>query len=305
MGFLDRFKSDSTPGPDALTAEVAARLRVLPSVEAVEALDADTVSVSWAGQPEPATVLLDELRPAWKSASGFDRIALLDEFIEGLTPGAPTAAPAPATAPAVPAAGVGDAVPAATGSTEWDRLRPQLLPALRPPEAVGPDAVSWSFGDALRIVIVTAGGGLEISGADRDEVGVTDEDLDAAATANLESIDPAPEPIAPDARAWVATAPAGLQSSWLLAPRRLLERTGLTSAIAFAPLPGELVVIDPDDTELVRSIAESTLRILEEQPGRLCPLPFRMVADGVEIWEPADEHPAADAVQRTRERFSL
>ncbi len=70
MGLLDRFKKE--PGPDALTFEAVARARAVPGVAQAEAIDADTVHVTWAGHEAPAALSLAEVRPAWTKASGFD-----------------------------------------------------------------------------------------------------------------------------------------------------------------------------------------------------------------------------------------
>ena len=305
MGFLDRFKSEGPRPPDALTYEIVARLRVLAASETVEPVDADTVRVTWHGRPEQ-TVELGELRPTWKRSSGFDRIQLLDDFVEGVTAGGgggSSSEPGAASAPAPP---VDEPVPVPIEElfdSEWARLRPSLMLALRATGTSDEDAVVWPFGDGAQIVALDIGAGTEITRADLDRLDVSDREVEAAALRNLEALDPAPEPIGDGVRAWVPTTPAGLKSSWLLAPHRLLEACGLPSAIGFAPLPDELVVIDPADDDLVRSIATSTLRILEEQPGTLVAAPLEITREAVDVWDPPADHPAAAVVAEMKERF--
>lgn len=291
MGFLDRFKSGPN-APDALTVEVIARLRVLPSVEAADAVDGDTVSVTWAGRPEAAAVDLTELRPRWKTAGGFDRIQLLDDFIDALRDGPPPSTEVAASAPPPDEGG-------------WAAHRSVVLPVLT---RIGPEsraAVTWPVGAVLHAVVNGPDRSTPVSMGDLERWGVRTDEVRAAAVANLEAVDPRPDPISPGARAWFPTGPEGLQSSWLVAPARLLAGTGLTSAIAFVPVVSELVVIDPADEALVQSIAASTNRIVAEQTLPLCPLPFVLSAVGAEPWDPPAGHPAAPDVAEARERFPL
>ena len=305
MGFLDRFKSDGPRPPDALTYEIVARLRVLGATESVEPVDADTVRVTWHGGPDQS-VELGELRPTWKRSSGFDRIQLLDDFVEGVrSGGAAGSSPAPDDEVAPPP--VADEPVPVPIEEVFDsggaRLRPTLLRALRPAGTADEDAVVWPFGDGAQIVALDIAAGTEITRADVDRLDVSAGEVEAAALKNLEALDPAPEPIGDGMRAWVPTTPAGLKSSWLLAPHRLLEACGLSSAIGFAPLPDELVVIDPADEGLVGAIATSTMRILEEQPGTLVAAPLEITRDAVDVWDPPADHPAAAVVAEMKERF--
>lgn len=293
MGFLDRFKS-GTSAPDALTVEVVARLRVLPAVESADAVDGDTVSVAWTGHAGPATVDLTELRPRWKAAGGFDRIQLLDDFIDALRDGPPPSTEVAAPAP-VPDADDGG----------WAGNRDLVLPVLTRIDPESRAAVTWPVGGVLHAVVNGADRSTPVSAGDLERWGVGPDEVRAAAVANLETVDPRPDPISPGARAWVPTGPDGLQSSWLVAPGRLLAGTGLTSAIAFVPVVSELVVIDPTDESLVQSIAASTNRIVAEQALPLCPLPFVLSAAGAEPWDPPAGHPAAADVAAARERFPL
>src|SRR3546814_12213706 len=84
MGLLDRFKK--APGPDALTWEAVARLRVIPGVAGAEAVDADTVEVAWPDNPYTSTRTHATARDGWSKSSGFARkeimIALLGEVAQ-------------------------------------------------------------------------------------------------------------------------------------------------------------------------------------------------------------------------------
>ena len=105
MGLLDRFKK--APGPDAMTWEAVARLRVVPGVAGAEAVDADTVEIAWADNPYPSTLSLVAARDAGLSylaitdhsqalamANGLDEtralehartVRALNERLEGIT----------------------------------------------------------------------------------------------------------------------------------------------------------------------------------------------------------------------------
>lgn len=304
VGFLDRFSKDTAAAPDAFTTEMVARIRALPSVERAEPTDADTVSVTWSGGRESEAVDISGLRQPWKQAKGFDRIELLDDFIAGLSPGQyppasptsgdePDASPEPGPAPP-PGPTATDAV------TEWSQVASQLVPVLRRVRA-GDGALTWPIGELLEATAIWAGGATPITDDQCAVWGVGLDDVRSAATSNLVAIDPAPDAIGPGARAWVPTSPEGLQSSWLAAPERLLHQLGLATAIVLVPLRSELVVVDPEDIELVQSILTNTLAILESQANVLCPVPFLVTAEDVQDWMPAASHPAAQLVHQTRD----
>lgn len=293
MGFLDRFTKD-TSTPDAFTIEIAARIRALAGVNHVETIDADTVAVTWTGRTEPDHIDIGGTRPAWKQVKGFDRIELVDEFIAGLGPGdAPTTIPGPA----IP----GIAEPA--GGARWAAASLDVLPLLRRTMTDADGLVTWPVTELLEATATGTDHSVPITMAQCDEWGITAAQVRTAATDNLAALDPAPDAIGDGMRAWVPTAPDGQQSSWLTAPTRLLERLGLTTGIAIAPLVGELVVVDPDDDDLVVAIIDNTLTIIEDTSDTLCPVPFLVSSDRVDIWEPAAGHPAADLVHRTHRLF--
>jgi hypothetical protein len=283
MGFLDRLKGGQG-GPDVLTTEIVARLRAMPTVDSAEARDADGVVVRWTGHDADQVVDLGELRPRWRQASGFDRIELVDGFLEQLGPGA--AAPSDPAPDAGPVGG-------------WDQLRAGVRPVLRRSGDRDLD-VCWAVGAGVAATVVLDG--RPVTTPDCDGWGVGELDVRAAAVANLRALDPAPEPVGPGARAWVATAPAGTQAAWLVAPGPLLDAIGLVEGVAFAPLPGELVVVDPADIDLLRSILASTEQIVAEQAEPLTAVPFVLTAAGARPWEPAADHPLADEVAAVRRR---
>lgn len=300
MGFLDRF-SRARDAPDALTAEVVARLRVLPTVEAAQATAADSVTVTWAAQSRPTTIDLTDLRPRWREASGFDRIELLDLFIEGLpTGGGAPVAPGegPVVAPRSDPVAEASAVPPA--DVGWSSAGADLLPVLRREVVAGTGAISWPVAGILHAVIVGADRWAPVTTTDCERWSVDAEEVRTRAVTNLRTLDPAPDPIGPGVRAWVATAPQGLQSSWIVDPGAFLRAVGLDSGIAFAPLPGELVVVDAADAALVQSVTASTLRIVAEQQSPLTPVPFVLTDDGAQVWEPPAGHPAAADVAQAR-----
>ena len=304
VGFLDRF-AKTPDAPDAFLKEVLARLRARPDVASVEAVDADTVAIGWRDRPGSEEVTVGALRGPWKQASGFYRIELLDDFMADLAPGAPSTGDAPLGVE--PESHVDAEVhpevhpdPHLPGEDDWVSAAPGLVAAVRR-AGIDDGAVTWPVGDLLDGVAVSAADGSAVTDTDCGRWGVSPFDVQAVAIENLSVVDPAPDPVGPDARAWVATEPAGRQAGWLAAPGRLLERCGVTTAIVLAPLPGELVVVDPADAELVRSILTSTLQIVAAETEILCPVPFLVTADEVVAWAPGAGDPAAaDLVARAR-----
>lgn len=313
MGFLDRFKKEqAAAAPDALTREAAARVRAVPGVVAVEAVDADTLSVTWSGLEEAAPLSLAGIRDRWSAARGFDRIEVMDEFVAGVAPpvaGPSTPPPPPEShtsesAAEPPAAGTGPTEPAAPetdAAAAWEAARPRLRPVVGRPGAPDADTVHWTVGGVLEATVVLDDPvALPVGRAELLEWGVDDATVRAAAEQNLASTDPGLDPIGPDAPAWVPTRPDGHLAGWLCAPHRLLEAAGLDEAVVLAPLPSELVVVDPAATDLVASVLTSTRTIVEQQTRTLWPAPFLARREGVEPWEPAADHPCAPLVEEMR-----
>ncbi|HAS12166.1 MAG TPA: hypothetical protein DCS55_16870 [Acidimicrobiaceae bacterium] len=304
MGLLDRFKK--APGPDAMTWEAVARLRVVPGVVGAEPVDADTVQIAWADNPYPSTLSLAAAREGWTKANGFDRIEIMDGIINAVAPptGPPEGGEEPGVDPTPPdvapdvqvadEAEAGDAL-AATGSdgTAWEAARDRLRVVVgRTGEH--PDAITWPIAGVLEARIVLGGpGALPVDDGDAAswEVGV--DDVRAAALANLAASDPGLDPVGPGQPAWVPTSPADHPPAWLAAPDRLLAACGLDQAVVLAPMPTELVVVDPSAHDLLGSILTSTKSIVEGESRLLWPAPLLATPAGLVPWEPAADHPCA------------
>lgn len=302
MGLLDRFKKE--PGPDALTWEAVARVRAMPGVAGAEAVDADTVAVTWAEHPGTSSLSLAGVREQWTKASGFARIELMDEALTGLAPppaGATGAAPVVDEAPPVVDAPVAPSsppdepdAPADDGSAAWAAARPRLRVIVG--RAGDDDAVAWPVAPGLVARAVLGGpGALPVDAADVAGWGVSAEEVRAAALENLAEGDPGLDAVGPGQPAWVPTSPADHPPAWLAAPGRLLAAAGLTEAVALAPLPTELVVVDPSAHDLLRSVLVGTRSILAGESRVLCSRALLLTADGVTAWEPAPDHPCAEA----------
>ncbi len=295
MGLLDRFKRGDA-GADALTREIAARLRARPDIEAAEPTGADSVAVTWVGGATSEESIA-ALREPWTSASGFDRIELVDQHLDTVQP------PVPAAFDSGEPASWADEPPAAA-ATSWDAIRPGLLPRLRSP--VDDGAVAWSLGGGLvEAVAVAATTDQPLRAAELERWNIDATQVREAAMANLRSTRPAPEPLGPGMRAWIATRPSGAQAAWLAGPDPLLEALGLASAVVLVPTPTDLVVVDAAADELVGSIVTDTLNIYEhEAEVRVCPVPFLISAGSVAPWDPAADDPRGDAVARAHELYS-
>lgn len=307
MGFLDRFKKEGAPAaPDALTREGVARVRAVPGVESVEVVDADTLRVTWNGLAQPSELSLADIRQPWSSASGFDRIEVMDDFIAGV---APPAAGAPSPADAL-AAGVEDepAASAASGRepedahAAWNAIRGRLRPVVGRPGPADADTVRWEVGGVLEATAVLGDEqvALPVSRAELVQWGVDEATVRAAAEENQAGVDPELDPISPGEPAWVPTRPAGHLAGWLCAPGRLLEGAGVERAVVLVPLATELVVVDPSATGLLESILSSTRTIFEQEARPLWPAPLLIGPGGVEPWTPPPEHPCAELVEQMR-----
>ena len=298
MGLLDRFKK--APGPDAMTWEAVARLRAVAGVAGAEPVDADTVEVVWAGNPYTSTLSLSAARDGWTKASGFDRIEIMDALIGAVAP--PTGPPEdaadgfdptpPDVAPDVVPTSTPEA-PTPAPATAWDEVRGRLRVVIG---RVGahPDAISWPVAGVLegRILLDDPGAlPLEASDAASWEVGV--DDVRDAALANLGASDPGLDPVGPGQPAWVPTAPADHPPAWLAAPDRLLAAAGLDEAVVLAPMPTELVVVDPSAHDLLASILTSTRSIVSGGSEVLWAGPLLVTGAGIAPWEPAPDHPCA------------
>jgi len=293
MGLLDRFKKPS--GPDALTWEAVARARAVPGVAGADAVDADTVLVTWAAQQGTTTLSLADVREAWTKASGFDRIELMDEVVAGLAPPPPEAEPAPGPAPEPQ-----PAPPAETSADDpWTTVRGSVSLAVVPAGAPGAGAVRWSLGAGLDAEATSAG--QPITADDLERWQVDPAEVRGTALARLGEAGPALDPIAPGARAWVPAAAVAPAPAWLAEPALLLAAAGgLDEAVALAPLPSELVVVDPAETELLGSVLTSTIAIVEGDAEVLLAAPLLVTPAGVVPWVPEPEHPCAALVARLR-----
>lgn len=302
MGLLDRFKK--APGPDAMTWEAVARLRVIPGVAGAEAVDADTVEVAWTDNPYTSTLSLAAAREGWSKANGFERIEIMDALIgavapptgprhdvaDGFDPTPPDVAPDVQPAAPTPTP---EETPAPAPETGWDAVRPRLrLVVGRAGEH--PAALSWPIAGVLEArVVLDDVDSLPVRAADAASWEVGPDDVLTAALADLAGTDPGLDPIGPGQPAWVPTAPADHPPAWLAAPERLLAACGLAEAVVLAPMPTELVVVDPAAHELLGTILTSTMSIVAGESRLLWPAPLLATPSGLRPWEPPADHPCA------------
>lgn len=290
MGLLDRFKKP--PGPDAMTWEAVARLRVVAGVVGAEPVDADTVQIAWADNPYPSTLSLAAARDGWTKASGFERIEIMDELISGAAfpTGPPEGADEPGVDPTPP--DIAPDVPVTAGSG-WDAARASLRVVIgRAGEH--PAAITWPIAGVLVARVVRGGPGSQpVDAGDAASWEVSADDVRAAALANLAAADPGLDPVGPGQPAWVPTSPADHPPAWLAAPDRLLAACGLDQAVVLAPMPTELVVVDPSAHDLLGSILASTKSIVAGESRVLWPAPLLATPAGLVPWEPAADHPCA------------
>lgn len=305
MGLLDKFKK--APGPDALTWEAVARARAVPGVAGAEAVDADTVTVTWADHPGTSTLELAGIREVWAKASGFDRIELMDGVIDGLAPppaGAAAADPAPPVEQPVPPAPApaSDLAPADPDPVPaWATMRERIAVRVGHPGDAG--AVRWPVAGGLEAwAVVDHPSGAAVGDGDLAAWGVDAATVRSAALDALRAADPELDPVGPGQPAWVPTVPAEHPPIWLAAPDRLLAATGLPRAIALAPTPTELVVVDPEAHGLLATILAGTKAIVADADEVLLAAPLLVTPDGLEEWRPDAGHPCVDLVDDLRAR---
>lgn len=296
-----------------MTWEAVARLRVVPGVVDAEAVDADTVRIGWADNPYPSTLSLAAAREGWTKANGFDRIEIMDALIGAVTPptGPPEGTVEPGFDPTPPDVApdvevdtttptAGDRPAPADQGTAWDSVRDRLHVVVG---RVGehPDAISWPVAGVLEARAVLGGPGAPpVSVADAASWEVGADDVRAAALTNLAAADPGLDPVGPGQPAWVPTAPADHPPAWLAAPDRLLAACRLDQAVVLAPVPTELVVVDPSAHDLLGSILTSTKSIVAGESRLLWPAPLLATPAGLVPWEPAADHPCSDVAAELR-----
>lgn len=307
MGLFDRLKK--APGPDALTWEAVARARAVPGVAGAEPGDADTVHVTWLEHPGTTTLSLAEVRPAWAKASGFDRIELMDQVVAGLAPPPAGVAsePAPALDPVEPPAAsttppvvepVASPGPSDASKSPWEQVRGSISVVAVTAGSLPAAAVRWPVVQGVDAVGTSAGQPVTTGDLARWAT-----DVDAVRAAAIERLGvegPQLDPIGPGARAWIPTSAVAPAPAWLTAPALLLAAAGIDQAIVLAPLPTELVMVDPAATELLASILSSTTAIVEGHDDLLLAAPLLVDPAGVGPWLPAPDHPCAALVDRLR-----
>ena len=98
--------------------------------------------------------------------------------------------------------------------------------------------------------------------------------------------------------------PADHPPVWLAAPARLLAACGLAEAVVLAPMPTELVVVDPSAHDLLASILASTKSIVSGDAEVLWPAPLLATAAGLAPWQPGPDHPCATLAAELGGRLS-
>lgn len=295
-----------------MTWEAVARLRVVADVVGTEVLDADTVRIRWAGTSRATTLSLTAAREEWARSSGFHRIEVMDALIATVGPpsepgdGSDDDRSAPGSSSAEVARRATDPEPGASAEAEaetgtrWDSVRDRLHVVVdRPGEH--PGGICWPIAGVLEAhVELDRSASGAVTPADAASWAVDPGDVRAAALTNLAAIGPDLDPIGPGQPAWVPTTPRAHPPAWLAAPERLLEACDLPAAIVLAPMPSELVVVDPAAEALLGSILASTAAMVAGASRLLCPAPLLATPDGVAPWQPPPEHPCAGAVADLR-----
>ncbi len=292
MGLFDRLR---TSGPDALTRAAVARIRALPDVADARALDGDTIAVTFAAGGAEQQVDLGGIRPDWKAAGGFDRIEIMDAFVQAMA--------APATT--LPA---GQDLVADVVVEGWADVVDRITIRVHAPGQVPRGALAWPVGDVLHAVAIVlprpgaATPPIPVTQHDAERWGVAPAAVAEAMGAGLDREPPVLEPIEAGVAAWVAAGDPH-PARWLLRPDRLVAAVGADPLVALVPTATELVVVDANATALLDDVLRHTATILDAETDVLWPAPFLLRPGAATPWQPGDGHPCDPAVRALRSRL--
>jgi len=86
---------------------------------------------------------------------------------------------------------------------------------------------------------------------------------------------------------------------------RQIEQIGIASdvapeVVAVAAARDSLVLVDVADVRATLKVLEEELTEYQKAPRQLSPVPYRVTATGVEVWEPPRSHPAWPLVEKAQ-----
>ncbi|HEY8816080.1 MAG TPA: hypothetical protein VIP57_13380 [Candidatus Dormibacteraeota bacterium] len=187
----------------------------------------------------------------------------------------------------------------------WDEAAPKLMPAVRsvswlttPP---GPKPINKSFLPFLRLMCaIDSEHALSyVTDDDLHKWGVSDDQAFETATQNLAA---RTFQVGRSGQIAIVMGPDGYTSSWLAAPSKLFRIASdvAPEVVAVAAARDSLVLVDVADVRATLKVLEEELTEYQKAPRQLSPVPYRVTATGVEVWELPRSHPAWPQVEKAQ-----
>jgi hypothetical protein len=101
----------------------------------------------------------------------------------------------------------------------------------------------------------------------------------------------------------IVMGPDSYTSSWLATPSKLYRIASEVApeVVAVAASRDSLVLVDVVDVPATLKVMDEELKTYHEAPRQLSPVPYRVAATGVEVWDPPRNHPARPLVERAQQ----
>jgi hypothetical protein len=184
----------------------------------------------------------------------------------------------------------------------WAEAAPRLMPAVRPVNAVNAQsAISRPLAPFIAVTCAIDSQ-FALATVTREHLelwGVTADEAFAAAATNLAERGLQAKREGPIT---VAIGPEGYASSWLATPVMLgrLARELGKEVIAIAPSRDQLALVDASDADAATRLIHGACTDYGQMPRRLSPVPYRVRASGIEVWDPPKNHAARAVVRKAQ-----
>jgi len=187
----------------------------------------------------------------------------------------------------------------------WDQAAPKLMPAVRSVSWLaatpGPKPINKSLLPFLHLMCaVDSEHALSyVTHDDLDKWGASEARAFETASANLAA---SSVQVGRAGQIAIVMGPDGYTSSWLATPSKLYRIASdvAPEVVAVAASRDSLVLVDVADGRATQKVMEEELKSYQEAPRQLSPVPYRVTATGVEVWDPPRNHPARPLVDRAQ-----
>jgi len=187
----------------------------------------------------------------------------------------------------------------------WDEAAPKLMPAVRSlswlTAPLGPKPISKPFLPFLRLMCaIDSEYALSyVTDDDLHKWRASDEQAFETASANLGA---RTVQVGRAGQIAIVMGPDSYTSSWLAVPSKLYRIASdvAPEVVAVAASRDSLVLVDVADAAATLKVLEEELKAYQEAPRQLSPVPYRVTATGVEVWDPPEGHPARSHVEKAQ-----